>query len=182
MRGTANWNTLSPAQELENALKKWVMPHIPSTVYSYQHLALRTTWGTLRRACLLYLWRGCGFHSNVLDPLREDRRLEAQVYVDDMIADIKVILQLCKAERLSTGTSLMWPIAVVGCECGDGPESRRNDIIDFLSFLEETFSMAQARQLANAFRSLWERQSDPSISFISLELICHEMQVTISLV
>lgn len=179
---TANLNTLSPAQELESALRNWVMPSLPSTISSYQHLALRTAWGTLRRSCLLYLWRSCGFHSNVLDPIREDRRLEAQVYVDDIVADIKVILQLCKTERLSIGTSLMWPIAVVGCECGDGPEGRRQDVTNFLRFLEETFSMAQARQLANTFRKLWERQSDPSNSFVSLELICHEMQVTICLV
>ncbi|KAF5700697.1 fungal-specific transcription factor domain-containing protein [Fusarium globosum] len=66
------------SQELEASLKSWSPPELPRHMSSYEQLAVRTFWSAIRKACLLFLWRGRGFHSNLAERQPGGRSAESQ--------------------------------------------------------------------------------------------------------
>ncbi|KAK8088441.1 hypothetical protein PG997_003402 [Apiospora hydei] len=115
----------SSCEELEASLKRWSMPPMPHGLSPVATMLLRSAWETFRMAAFLYLWRCFGFRANVLEPIRADRVALANTYVTAIISNCQAILQLGSIPRISIGNALLWPLVVVGCECGTG--STEND-------------------------------------------------------
>jgi hypothetical protein len=169
------------SRDLETTLKRWTLPELPVSMSPFQQLALRTAWEAIRKACLLFLWRGRGFHSNLAEPMPEGRAAESQALAGHILSDLAATLELCRTQKLSIATAIMWPLAVVGCECGRSSRRRQNETLQLLHGITCTFSMDQANHLARVLQILWERLSE-SPSFISLEQVCKDMQVVIALI
>lgn len=170
-----------PSQELEGALKRWTPMELPGSMSSFQQIALRTAWNAIRKACLLFLWRGCGFHSNLTELMPGNRAAESQALVGHILSDLSVTLDLCRTQKLSIATAMMWPLAVVGCECGHSTEDRQAKTLSLLKALRDIFAMHQAQHLAKALECLWQRLLQSSLSFVSLELVCRDMNLVIPL-
>ncbi|KXJ88864.1 fungal-specific transcription factor domain-domain-containing protein [Microdochium bolleyi] len=174
--------SLGTTRELELALYRWTPPSLPTAMSSFQKLALRAAWGIMRRTALLYLWRGQGFHSNVLMPLPGELAIGSQALVVQVLSDLQVTVDICRSHRLSIASTMMWPLAVVGVECTNDPTpARQLEIADLLMALVELFQMHQARHLLVALERLWERPSPYPSDFLSLQLVCNDMDLCIPL-
>ncbi|CAG7562637.1 unnamed protein product [Fusarium equiseti] len=84
-------STWTSTNDLEKALTNWTIPKIPEELSHVQQLALTTAWETYRKSALLLLWRGCGFNSNLLEPVRADKAAEKDVLVTQIVNNVRTI-------------------------------------------------------------------------------------------
>lgn len=176
---------VAPTDDVEAALLDWRMPTLPRTMSPFQQLALRIAWQTLQKAALLYLWRGRGFHSNLLSPIRGDRADKADTFVSEMLTNIEAIIEMGRSHNLSIGNSMLWPTTMVACESllgAEAAEEPRQRVIKILEDIHELYSMDHPLQLARVLRHLWDQATQlPPTSHLSLEQVCGQLEMTIAL-
>lgn len=168
--------------DFEMALREWKIPSIMSGMSSFQELAVRTAWETLRKASLVFLWRGCGLHSNLLEPMRADRKEQTEDYVNEIIINVRILVELGRSHSLSIGNAMLWPIAVVGCECLDTTRGRREDVIQLLDDIGQLYTMDHTARLKEILNRLWQGPFPSSTEYLSLEQTCTEMQLIVPLI
>jgi hypothetical protein len=170
----------SPGDELEPSISNWSPPDLPSQMSSFQMLALRTAWETLRRTCFLYLWRGCGFNSNLCLPLRQDRERRKLLYLGEIISNIKALVELGRLHGIPIGNSMMWSVAVAACECRSH-RPHQQEIVTLLDQICSLYTMDHAQRLKEALTQLWLEQAQPNTEYISLEKVCHRLGIVLPL-
>lgn len=98
---------------------------------------------------------------------------------------------MVQMRQISIGNLTLWPLAVVGCECGRRSGIHRNeDVAKLLQSLGHDFSMAYALRFEELLWAFWAREHEllgygatPSSSgqqqYLSLELIAREKEFEI---
>lgn len=176
---------------LEKSLTSWTPPSISADMSPVHSGALRAAWETMRRAALIFLWRGAGFNSNILFPLSPDREERKDACVREIIADVAMIFFMAREHHLSIGNALLWPLVVVGCECGSYDIDRRNQVMDLLKVLEDHYRMEHVSTVRRLLKSLWEQrstailllQTNPELEpvHVSLENVTRQARQTVAL-
>ncbi|CVK83937.1 uncharacterized protein FMAN_01184 [Fusarium mangiferae] len=179
------------SDELEGSLKRWAVPSVPQGLSPVAGMVLRSAWETFRLAAYLYLLRCFGFHANHLEPFRADRSALAGAHVSAIISNCEAILGLGSIPRVSIGNALLWPLVVVGCECGPGSEHDGQTILDMLQSLERLYSMEHPKYVRQALQKLWaakrtwlncqQAPTDAARPPASLNQIVTEMKLVIPL-
>ncbi|KAK6382394.1 hypothetical protein LTS17_004281 [Exophiala oligosperma] len=178
-------------EELEESLASWTAPPLPSHLPDVAKLILPVAWETIRHAAFIYLWRAQGFHSNVLEPFRPDRKRKRDLYVRQIISNTRMIMRLAVTQRVSVGNAMLWPLTVAGCECGDDSmKCHQPEIMDLLHSLHGLFSMDHTARVKELLQRLWERQMSEVVNqssiaghpkVLSLERMARERQLTVPL-
>lgn len=178
--------------ELESSLAKWNPPQMAPDIQPCTTLALNMAWETIRKAAYIYLWRRTGFNANLLQPMRLDRQTMRDSYVTEIISNIKAICSLARTQRISIGNAMLWPLAVIGCECGyQTPGGWDEDVIGLLDSLHDLFSMHHTTRVKEVFQVLWQMQRDwlcqydaePAVELphLSLNSVAMEMNLVLPL-
>lgn len=152
---------------------------------------LRLAWETVRRAAQIFLWRGAGFHSNILAPLAPDLEDRKNACVREIISNIDIIFAVSKQHHLSIGNAMLWPLAVAGCECSLYTNGWDLDIIRHLQSLEDHYSMRHVPKVRSVLKSLWTQRyactaavrTSPrsEVHHLSLEKVTRQEGLTIAL-
>lgn len=172
---------ITPADDVEAALLDWRLPSFPSNMSAFQQLALRIAWQTLHKAALCYLWRGHGFHSNLVNHMRSDRSEKAMGFINEMLTDIEALIEMGRSHNLSIGNTMLWPITIISCESIYSPEQRKTRILKSLEDIHQLYYMDHPKQLTRVLRHLWAQASMPTVTHLSLEQACNELELTIAL-
>ncbi|PVH75266.1 hypothetical protein DL98DRAFT_658191 [Cadophora sp. DSE1049] len=180
-RIVSNTNFSATSEDIEAALMNWTPPTLPASMSSFQQLALRTAWQIFRKACLLFHWKGHGFHSNLLVSVRADRSEKAASYSAEILADIGAIVELGRLHNLSIGNAMLWPIAIIAGEFIHGPEQSQTDILRIIDDISLLYYMEHPKQLAHVLRNIWAQASMPSVTYLSVEQVVNELKLTIPL-
>ncbi|KAL5592987.1 hypothetical protein FOBRF1_012089 [Fusarium oxysporum] len=104
--------------QLETALTLWTQPVIPSRISIPVSLALTTAWEIMRKAGLIYLWRG-GFKTNVLGQL-SSASVRANIvskFIREMILGLQALLHMYDEHRITIMNIMTWPTVVIANEC-----------------------------------------------------------------
>lgn len=152
---------------------------------------LRLAWETIRRAAQIFLWRGAGFHSNILVTLAPDLNDCKNACVREIISNIDIIFAISQQQHLSIGNAMLWPLTVAGCECSLYTNGWDLDIIRLLRSLEDNYSMRHVPKVRAILQSLWMQrhtytatigtESEPALPHLSLEKMARQAGLTIAL-
>ncbi|KAF4450491.1 Xylanolytic transcriptional activator xlnR [Fusarium austroafricanum] len=98
--------------QLETTLTLWTQPVIPSRISIPVRLALTTAWEIMRKAALIYLWRG-GFGANVQEQIPSVRANIASKFIREMILSLQALLHMYDEQRITIMNIMTWPTVVI---------------------------------------------------------------------
>ncbi|KAM5358085.1 hypothetical protein ACJZ2D_015622 [Fusarium nematophilum] len=101
--------------KLETVLILWKPPEIPARLSSPVAIALTGAWEMMRKAALLYLWRG-GFRANILVSLPAHRAAIASQFIREILFGSQTLLSLLESDFITIMNVMTWPLIVVGNE------------------------------------------------------------------
>ncbi|KAH7127292.1 fungal-specific transcription factor domain-containing protein [Dactylonectria macrodidyma] len=105
-------SSTSSYEELETSLADWVYPELPPMASPVLSIALNTAWETMRFAVYIYLWRRCGFHSNLLKPFPAERASRKDLFVKKILSNIRTMVSMSQELGISVGNAMLWPLVV----------------------------------------------------------------------
>lgn len=162
---------------LDTALTAWEPPEIPSRMSVGVITALTNAWEAMRKAALIYLWRG-GFGARVTVPLFPHHARATTKFIREMILVLRALLYATDEQGITMFNSMTWPIIVIANETGTDPDMQ-GEILFLLREINRRFSMPHLSHLADILRTLWERveraSSDTDGSSVCLEGIAREI-------
>ncbi|KAM0470471.1 hypothetical protein ACHAP7_009535 [Fusarium lateritium] len=173
---------------LETVLTSWQPPIVPARISMPVTLALTSAWGIMRKAALLYLWRG-GFCANVLSPMPPQRQQIALKFTHEMVLGFRALLDLAKQEQISIMNVMTWPLVIVANECGGSPDMQR-EVILLLERMDQHFGIEHLRQIATLLLKMWRRfdgeietpgVSNSSDDYLSLDSLSREFGLCLPL-
>ncbi|KAM0544367.1 hypothetical protein ACHAPJ_011826 [Fusarium lateritium] len=140
---------------LEAVLTSSQPPVVPTRISLPVTLALTSAWDIMRKAALLYLWRG-GFWSSIMNPIPLQRQQVASKFAYEMVLGFGALLDLAKEQQVSIMNIMTWPLIVVANECGGNPNMQR-EVISLLQGMEQHFGIEHLKQLVTLLLELWKR-------------------------
>ena len=170
------WTSGSLLSMLETALTVWGPPDIPSRMSVGVVTALTNAWEVMRKAALIYLWRG-GFGTELTASLSPRNATTTAKYVKEMLLVLRALLHATDEQGITVMNSMTWPIMVIGNESGTSPDIQ-GEILSLLQGMERRFSMPHLSHLSDILRTLWQRAGQTSHGLdeinVSLEGIARE--------
>ncbi|KAF4973084.1 hypothetical protein FSARC_515 [Fusarium sarcochroum] len=149
---------------LESVLTLWQPPVVPNRISMSVAMALTSAWDIMRKAALLYLWRG-GFCASVFEPLPFNRQQVASRFIHEMVLGFRTLLDLAEGQAITIMNIMTWSIVVVGNECGNNADMQ-TEIVLLLERMQSYFGIEHLKQLISLLRELWMRfeshKHDPS--------------------
>ncbi|KAI8655611.1 hypothetical protein NCS55_01213800 [Fusarium keratoplasticum] len=167
--------------EFETSLKDWSIPKLPGDMSSFQQLAVRLAWETMRKASLLFLWRNCGFHANLSEPIRPDKKTQADSCTEEIITNIRAIFDMGRVHQFSIGNAMLWAVTIVACECTWASQEQRDRVMQLVDDMGRLYTMDHVKNLRTLLVRLWERSREPSPGYLSLEHVCQDMEMVVPL-
>lgn len=147
--------------ELEHMIQSWMAPPSRLDAKPYTELIRRIAWECIRKAAFIFLWRGKGFQSNLLESFPAERKHLRDLYVNEIISNLQAIFEMVQMRQLSIGNLTLWSLAVVGSECGRHSGIHRSeDVAALLRSLGNDFAVSHALRLEEVFRLLWAREKE----------------------
>ncbi|EEU34654.1 uncharacterized protein NECHADRAFT_34796, partial [Fusarium vanettenii 77-13-4] len=173
--------------QIESSLILWKPPKIPGRLASHMAVALTGAWEVMRKAALVYFWRG-GFRGNVLAPLPPHRRDVSEHYMREIMFGLYTLLNLYKTHSITMINIMTWPLIVVGNECG-GSTQLQNEVESMLRKLQQRFQIEHLKHLSPMLKELWRRfgehgnaAEDPGhVNSLSLNSLSKELGVCLPL-
>ncbi|KAH6642723.1 hypothetical protein C7974DRAFT_107724 [Boeremia exigua] len=184
-------NTFPTTAELEGLLQSWKAPPSSPQTDPYMKLIIKTTWDCIRKAASILLWRGKGFHSNILTEYPRERKPDRDLFVNEILSDLQAVFEMVRGRQISIGNLTLWALTVVGCECGRRSGVKRSrDVAALLRVLGRDFAMDHALRVHAMLEALWDAESkvpDSGIDlavegrYLSLETVTREQKLEILL-
>jgi hypothetical protein len=185
MNGPApNNEHLSEWARLRHKLEAWRPRCLPEHMLDVHKSSRRIARKCMHYAAILYHNRIFGFRANLLNPLPNG--MATANMVEDILINIKQLLQHYSVDAIPTGNAMAWPLAVAGSECGS-PVTRylQADVLSLIEDMAASFSMSHLRPLGTVFRTLWLRyeryETSSTSNYLSLEIVAQEHDLTILL-
>ncbi|KAL4941541.1 hypothetical protein BDV06DRAFT_222994 [Aspergillus oleicola] len=162
------WSTM-----LELLFDSWTAPAIPTHISFHLSTAILTAWECIRKASLIYLWRG-GFDANALTPLTANRKPNTSRntntaarwsnYLRQLLHGIASLLDLAERDIITIANAMLWPLVVIGNECCAEPETgtgrgtgMRAEVLRLLTRARRYFSITHFEHVITLLRELWRR-------------------------
>ncbi|KAJ5648360.1 hypothetical protein N7490_004732 [Penicillium lividum] len=169
---------------METILTRWNPPSIPDSMPLESSLVLSTAWEVIRKAAMIYLWRG-GFGTDALAPLSTEQEFLIDRYTREMCGGIEKIIQAAEKYHIPTAFTLIWPLAVIGNEASRCPDLQ-DKIREYLRRIYTYFLLPHHQLLGNLLQQLWERAAKRNFTFLtdaplSLQSICLEENTRVPL-
>jgi hypothetical protein len=175
-------------QRSEQMIAEWIPPVLPHTMSSDLRLALSMAWEVFRKAAFIFHWRGRGFYSDLRLKIRPDRAILRTVYVREIISSVRSLMGMVKEEGFVIGNTMLWPMAVVACECDTDINAWQSEVYDLFEDIQKIFALGQVAYIKQVLQILWNRKAiyhrtmtDTSTQPLSLEGIARELNLTIPL-
>lgn len=175
-------------QRSEEMIEGWIPPVLPHTMSSDLRLTLSMAWEVFRKAALIFHWRGRGFYSDLKLRIRPDRAILRTVYVREIIGSVRSLMGMAKEKGFVIGNTMLWPMAVVACECDTESNAWQSEVYDIFEDIQKTFALGQVAYIKQILQILWKRKAtyhrtitDTSTEPLSLEGIARELSLTIPL-
>ncbi|KAJ5985029.1 hypothetical protein N7522_012225 [Penicillium canescens] len=140
---------------LEIVLVLWRPPNLPTRISMPVAFALASAWEIMRKAALLYLWRG-GFCASVFVPIFSDRKDVTAKFIREMLLGFRALLNLVDEQRITIMNVMTWPLLVVANECGNNP-GLQGEILSLLQRMQQCFGIEHLTHLATLLQELWRR-------------------------
>ncbi|KAJ5267076.1 hypothetical protein N7478_009884 [Penicillium angulare] len=139
---------------METVIINWRPPSITDTMSLEASIALTAMWEVMRKATIIYLWRG-GFETDVTTTLSRERQLCIHRCVHEMCSNIDQVIQTAEKFHLPMAKSLMWPLAVIANEASGSPDLQRK-IMDYIRRIDAYFMIPHHELMETVLRQLWE--------------------------
>ncbi|KAH8743752.1 fungal-specific transcription factor domain-containing protein [Diaporthe sp. PMI_573] len=140
---------------LDTVLTRWSPPTIPSRLSASISVALVGAWEIMRKAALLYLWRG-GFTANIFDPLPAQRAALVPRFVHEMLFGFRALVACLETDCITIMNVMTWPLAVIGNECG-GDCRTQGEVDHFISVIQTRFQIQHLSHVSQILQELWRR-------------------------
>ncbi|KAF9882281.1 hypothetical protein CkaCkLH20_00317 [Colletotrichum karsti] len=167
--------------KIETALLLWQPPTPPKRLSSAVSVALTGAWEIMRKATLLYLWRG-SFTMDVLRPLPVRRAALTARYVREMLFGLRTLLAYLESDGITIMNVMTWPLAVIGNECGGDRQTQRK-VLNLIDTMTTRFGIQHLEYVSAILQELWRRfedQTEPSIP-LCLESLSKDMGICVPL-
>lgn len=171
---------------METIIARWQPPRIPEDMPVDTGLTLSTAWELMRKATLIYLWRG-GFDIDVFAPLLNHQDSLIYRFVREMCVGIDQVIQAAEKHHVTLANALIWPITVVASECSRYPELQPR-ISEYLRRIYTFFMISHHQITESLLQQLWERakghrgvSETSDREKISLQSICLEFNARVPL-
>ncbi|KAJ5541451.1 hypothetical protein N7494_006527 [Penicillium frequentans] len=169
---------------METLITRWKSPSIPDSMPLETSLVLSTAWEVIRKAALIYLWRG-GFDTDPMAPLSTEQGLFIDRYIREMCGGIEQIIQAAEKYHIPLALTLIWPLAVIGNEASRSPQLQ-DKIRDYLGRMYTYFQIPHHQLLGSVLQKLWEAAVERNFNFpagspLSLQSICLEGNILVPL-
>nr|XP_036589843.1 uncharacterized protein CTRU02_00597 [Colletotrichum truncatum]KAF6801848.1 hypothetical protein CTRU02_00597 [Colletotrichum truncatum] len=151
--------------KLDAALTLWNPPYIPKRLPEMVSIALAGAWEIMRKAALLYLWRG-GFRANILAPLPAEKTVLVSKLIREMLFGYRALLTYLENDSITILNVMTWPLVVVGNECG-GDHRTQHEVSQLISLIQESFQIQHLSHVSNVLEELWRRHEAQSESFMT---------------
>ncbi|KAM5357743.1 hypothetical protein ACJZ2D_015950 [Fusarium nematophilum] len=171
--------------KLETVLMTWEPPDIPERFSADMVIALTGAWEIMRKAALLYLWRG-GFCADTVAPLSTHRQSTASQYIREILFGIRTLLYLYETQSITLINIITWPLIVVGNECG-GSTQLQHEVESMLQKIQQRFQIEHLKHLSSMLQELWRRFGqyphvvEDSADSLSLDGLSRELGVCLPL-
>ncbi|OQD86262.1 hypothetical protein PENANT_c008G02414 [Penicillium antarcticum] len=136
---------------LEIVLVLWQPPNLPPRISMPVAFALTSAWKIMRKAALLYLWRG-GFSTSVFAPIFSDRKDVTAKFIREMLLGFRVLLNLVHEQRITIMNVMSWPLLVVANECGNNP-GLQGEILSLLQKMQLCFGIEHLTHFQRCYRN-----------------------------
>ncbi|TVY65016.1 hypothetical protein Focb16_v015436 [Fusarium oxysporum f. sp. cubense] len=161
----------------ETALTLWTQPVVPLRISTSVSLALTTAWEIMRKACLIYLWRG-GLKKNVLHQLSPVHARIAGKFIREMIVGLQALIHMYDEQRITIMNIMTWPTVIVANECGND-RGLQTAVLNVLRGMCQRFAIQHIQHLIIVVEELWRRVEHNIDAMypphISMEEISREM-------
>ncbi|KAJ5753693.1 uncharacterized protein N7511_007846 [Penicillium nucicola] len=147
---------------LEIVLVLWQPPDLPTRISMPVALSLTSAWEIMRKAALLYLWRG-GFCNSVFAPIFSDREDVTARFIREMLLGFRALLNLVDEQRITIMNVMTWPLLVVANECGNNPDLQ-GEILSLMQKTRQCFGIEHLAHLSTLLQELWRRYESYSHS------------------
>lgn len=169
---------------METIITRWNPPSLPDSMPLETSLVLSTAWEVMRKAAVIYLWRG-GFDTDAMASLSTEQDLLIDRYTRDMCGGIEQIIQAAEKYHIPTAFTLIWPLAVIGNEASRCPDLQAK-IQEYLRRIYIHFLAPHHQLLGSLLQQLWERAAKRNFTFtadapLSLQSICLEGNTRVTL-
>ncbi|KAF4994731.1 hypothetical protein FDECE_13038 [Fusarium decemcellulare] len=177
--------TSATMSKLEAVLMMWEPPDVPERFSVDMVIALTGAWEVMRKAALLYFWRG-GFGADTLTPLPTHTQSMARRYVREILFGLRTLLDLCETQSITLMNIMTWPLIVVGNECG-GSTQLQHEVEAMLRKTQQRFQIEHLKHLSSMLQELWRRFGQYShgaedlADSLSLDGLCRELGVCLPL-
>lgn len=149
--------------KLETVLMHWEHPLIPERFPSHARVALTGAWEIMRKATLVYLWRG-GFRANILESFPGHRKSLAQQYIREILFGLHTLLGLWETHSITMMNVMTWPLIVVGNECSNDSQLQ-HEVEWMLWKLQQQFQIQHLKNLSSMLKELWRTVGEQSEGF-----------------
>ncbi|KNB20098.1 hypothetical protein FOXG_22750 [Fusarium oxysporum f. sp. lycopersici 4287] len=163
--------------QFETALTLWTPPVVPSRISTSVSLALTTAWEIMRKAGLIYLWRG-GLKTSVLHQSSTVHARTVGKFIREMILGLQALLHMYDEQRITIMNIMTWPTVIIANECGKD-RGLQAEVLDVLRGMYMRFAIQHIKHIITIVEELWCRVEN-SLEFIhpphiSMEDISREM-------
>ncbi|KAE8358636.1 fungal-specific transcription factor domain-containing protein [Aspergillus caelatus] len=141
--------------KLETILTLWRHPSIPPHFSTQLSLALTTTWEIMRKASLIFLWRG-GFQTSVLTPLTSSRASTTLKFIREILVGLHALINMYDEQRITIMNVMTWPVVVAANECG-ADIGLQKEITALLRGMHLRFSVHHIEHILLLLQELWRR-------------------------
>lgn len=145
-----SWHTM-----VEFLLESWRPPPTPQHLSFHLSADLLTAWECIRKAALIYLWRG-GFDADATKPLEKTHATTAQSYLRQLLYNIDGLLDLTESKRITVANAMLWTLVVVGNECCR-EIGMRKELLRVLTRAQQYFSITHLEHVIRLLGELWSR-------------------------
>lgn len=143
--------------KLQAVLLSWEHTSLPDNMSATTAIAVTGAWEILRKAALLYLWRG-GFNADVLGNLTSSRKRAATQLTREILAGLRMLLGQY-VEGITIINAMIWPLAVIGNECCL-VSSLQHEVEAVLARMQADLQIEHLKHLSMVLRELWRRSGD----------------------
>ena len=168
---------------METVITQWKPPSIPDSMPVEPSIALSAMWEAMRKATMIYLWRG-GFETDITVPLSREQEISVHRFAREMCGCIEQVIQAAEKFHIPMANSLIWPLAVIGNEASSSPELQ-GKIREYLGRIYTYFLIPHHKMVDTLLQKLWnnalEEKFGVSGAPVCLHSICLEENVRLPL-
>lgn len=146
----------SDFRSLNQAITGWRPPHIPPNLGRRVASSLIPAWETIRKAAIIFLLRGCGFHSDVTLPLNDGDATLVMRYTNEILFAISALVKLAQTSDVNIANGMLWPLMVASNEISGQP-GLQGLALEIISNIEMTFGLAQMKHIRLLLNAFWEQ-------------------------